>query len=46
MCKNDNNVNCGGCGCLSLTIFVILMWMVFTGRLVTLIDNLIQSTAQ
>lgn len=45
MCENNNNVN-GGCGCLSLTIFIILMWMVFTGRLVTLIDNLIQTTAQ
>lgn len=39
----ENNNNGGGCGCLSLTIVIIIIWMACTGRLVALIDKLIDN---
>lgn len=39
----ENNNNNGGCGCLTLTIVIIIIWMACTGRLVTLIDKIINN---
>ena len=33
--------NGGGCGCLSLTIFLIFLWLFFTDRLAVLFDAII-----
>lgn len=42
MNNNDNTPNVG-CGCLPLTIVIILIWMAWTGRLADLIDGIISN---
>lgn len=42
---SDVNVNpSGGWGCLSIVLGVLLFWYFVTGRLTTLLDNLIYNT--
>lgn len=42
MSEHSNNYSTGGgCGCLSLTIFLIFLWLFFTDRLAVLFDAII-----